>query len=485
MILDFLADFWLPLMISAATVLAAVAASAHAIMYKRDTRAAIAWVGLVWLSPILGAVLYVCFGINRIERRGQRIGQAAECPVTGVATGPTPERFREREPFAGAPGLGRLVRAIDRVTERPLLPGNQVTPLVNGEESYPAMLAAIDAAERSVALCSYIFDNDRAGQEFFDALCRAAGRGVEVRVLIDDVGARYSRPTMLKRLRRAGLKARAFLPTRVPRLFHYANLRNHRKILVADGRVGFTGGTNIREGHRLDWETHHPVQDVHFRVEGPVVAHLQEVFATDWAFCSGETLAGETWFPALVPVGDAWARGIPDGPDEDFEKLLLTLHSAVVTARSAIDVVTPYFLPDRDLITALCVAAMQGVRVRIVLPEKNNLKLVGWATTALLWQLLSRGCRVWYTPPPFDHTKLVLVDGLWTLFGSTNWDPRSLRLNFELNVECYDRVLGGQLAELVEAKIASGREVTLAEVDGRGIPVRLRDGAARLLQPYL
>jgi cardiolipin synthase A/B len=131
------------------------------------------------------------------------------------------------------------------------------------------------------------------------------------------------------------------------------------------------------------------------------------------------------------------------------------------------------------------VAAMQGVRVRIVLHEKNNFKLVGWATTALLWQLLVRGCRVWYTPPPFDHTKLVLVDGLWTLFGSTNWDPRSLRLNFELSVECYDHALGGQLAELVEAKIAAGREVTLDEVDGRSIPVRLRDGAARLLQPYL
>jgi cardiolipin synthase len=148
-------------------------------------------------------------------------------------------------------------------------------------------------------------------------------------------------------------------------------------------------------------------------------------------------------------------------------------------------IVTPYFLPDAGLITALSVAAMRGVAVDVVLPSRGNLPLVQWAQTAQLWQVLDRGCRVWTTPPPFDHTKLMVVDSAWTLFGSANWDPRSLRLNFELDVECYDPDLAARAEALAEARIARAHEVTLAVVDARPLRVKLRDGAARLLSPYL
>ena len=148
-------------------------------------------------------------------------------------------------------------------------------------------------------------------------------------------------------------------------------------------------------------------------------------------------------------------------------------------------VVTPYFLPDASLIAALNVTALRGVQVDIVLPLKNDLALVKWASTALLRQVLERGCRVWLSPPPFDHTKLMLVDELWTLLGSANWDPRSLRLNFEFNVECYDRELASSLTDLVRSKIQQSRPLSLADVDGRGLPSRLRDGVARLFSPYL
>ncbi len=229
-----------------------------------------------------------------------------------------------------------------------------------------------------------------------------------------------------------------FLPRWLPRVTPYANLRNHRKILVVDGRCGFTGGMNIREGHYPEVRPRHPIQDLHFRVEGPVVAHLQEAFAEDWVFCSGELLQGERWFPPLEPAGVSPVRGIADGPDEDFEKLRLTLLGALACARSSVLIVTPYFLPDAGLITALNVTALRGVAVDIVLPERNNLRLVQWASTALLWQVLEQGCWVWLSPPPFDHSKLMVVDGTWALVGSANWDPRSLRLNFEFNLECYD-----------------------------------------------
>ena len=262
-------------------------------------------------------------------------------------------------------------------------------------------------------------------------------------------------------------------------------MRNHRKILVVDGRIGFTGGTNIREGHWLSMEPEFPVQCLHFAIQGPVVAHLQEAFAIDWAFVTAESLVGDGWFPEIDRDGPVWARGIAHGPDEDFEKMSDTIAGALSVARSRVRIVTPYFLPDSSLIKTLNVAAMRGVAVEVYIPSENNIRLVRWATTAQLWQLLEKGCRVFYTPLPFDHTKLMIVDDVWTLIGSTNWDPRSLRLNFEFNVECYDDALAETLNETVDEKAKSAREITLDDVDGRRFPVRLRDGMARLLSPYL
>jgi len=318
-----------------------------------------------------------------------------------------------------------------------------------------------------------------------EALVKARERNVLVRVLIDDVGAKYSRPNMVRRLKEAGLTAASFLPTRVPRLPQYANLRNHRKILVVDGRVGFTGGTNIRESHWLMKKPKDPVQCLHFQLAGPIVAQLQEVFAVDWAFAAGESLSGEDWFPAASRAGNVWARGIQHGPDEHFEKMADTIAAALASAQERVRIVTPYFLPNASLIQALNVAALRGVDVEIYLPSANNIALVQWAATAQLWQLLEKGCRIFYTSPPFDHTKLMIVDAIWSLIGSTNWDPRSLRLNFEFNVECYDEHLAQSLNEIVDKKAQSAREVMLDEVNARGIPVRLRDGLARLLTPYL
>ena len=481
---DLFHRFW-PLALGLVEVIAVVAATTHAVLNKRDTRAVIGWVGLVWLAPLIGALLYYCFGVNRIERKAVALRVRS---VWNHREQPLPAGGRSalhHEWDAEHPGLAGLSRLVGRLTEQPLTRGNRIEPLRNGDEAYPAMLAAIAQAERSISLLSYIFDSDRAGDAFLDALADAHRRGVQVRVLIDGVGSRYSRVNMIRRLRAAGLNAAAFLPTRVPRMFKYANLRNHRKLLVVDGRVGFTGGTNIREGHWLKLDPPRPAECLHFRLEGPVVLHLQETFATDWAFAGGESLHGPLWFPEPARPGAIWARGIPDGPDEDLDKLPLTLMGACAAARRSIHVVTPYFVPDASLIDALNVAALRGVAVHIVLPSVNNIALVQWASTALLWQILIRGCRVYLSPPPFDHTKLMLVDGLWTLIGSTNWDARSLRLNFEFNVECYGQHLASELEAFVRTRIAQSREIRLHDVDSRSLPIRLRDGLARLLSPYL
>jgi cardiolipin synthase A/B len=336
-----------------------------------------------------------------------------------------------------------------------------------------------------VVLAPSLFDADEAGYAFCESLAAAARRGVQVRVLIDDVGARYSRPSIVERLRRDGVTVARFMPTRLPWRARYFNLREHRKLLTIDGRRAFTGGMNIAAANLVSRKPPEAVRDVHFEVEGPVVAQLQEAFTEDWAFAAREELEGGRWFPEPSGDGPVLARAVPDGPDADFDKLRWTIMAALSCARKSVRIVTPYFLPDAPLIDALNMAALSAVRVDLVLPSVGNLALVQWASEAMLWQILKHGCRVFLTPPPFDHTKLIVVDDDWVFLGSANLDPRSLRLNFELNMECYDDTLARQVNTLIDAKLKSARELSLAEVDARSMPVRLRDGLARLLTPYL
>ena len=471
----------------AASILAInVIASAHAILVKRDTRSTIGWVGLIWLSPVFGAIAYAVLGVNRIRSRATQL-RSGQARILHELQGAVPDAVRLREAIGPdhAP-LRSLATLVGNVTDRPLVDGNEIELLAGGDEAYPLMLEAIDGAQRSVGLASYIFDNDPTGRMFVAALARAVARGVEVRVLIDGIGSTYTFPSIVGVLAAKGVRVETFLPTSVPFYFPYANLRNHRKIMVVDGAVGFTGGLNIRDGCWLAHAPRHPVRDTHFRLRGPIVAQLLEVFTEDWAFASEETLAGPAWEPALDRVGGMLARGIRYGPDDpDIGRIKLVLVGALAAAQRSVRIMTPYFLPDDAVCQALDVAAMRGVEVDIVLPEQNNLALVGWASTALLWQVLGKGCNVWMSPPPFEHTKLMVVDGSWALFGSGNWDDRSMRLNFEFNVETYDRAVAGQIDRHIADVIARSRPKTLAEVDDRSLPVRLRDGIARLFSPYL
>lgn len=463
----------------------AVAASVHAILYKRDSRAAIAWTGLIWLVPLGGAFLYFVFGINRLRRQVASFKSNLDPFRAPIAHGPiSPEQVREHVP-SSLTYLALLSRLVDRVVSRPLMPGNKVEPLTNGDQAFPAMIHAIEQARQTISLQTYIFDRDEAGLEFAAALGRARRRGVEVRVLIDAAGTRYSWPSILRTLRHEGVRYARFLPLlrfwRLPSM----NLRTHRKLLIADGQLGFTGGINLRAGNCLSRHPVSPVQDLHFRIQGPVVTQMQEAFAEDWQFSTGEELRGERWFPPNRIQGQVLARGVTDGPDKDFENVRWLFLGAISVARCSIQIVTPYFLPDPGTITALNLAAMRGVKVQIILPENSNLRFVDWASRALWWQVLIHGCEIWLTPKPFDHSKLMVVDQCWSSFGSSNWDPRSLRLNFEFNLECYDSALGTKLSEMADTKRRSGRQVTLAEMDSRSFFLRLRDGIARLGAPYL
>jgi cardiolipin synthase len=475
----------LELVVGGLHLLLAAVISAHIVLTKDDVRAAIGWVGLVWLTPVVGSVLYGLFGINRIRRQAGLMRRGRAFPDAPTAEVSIPADPGARLPADLPPTLEAVARLVAATTGQPLTSGNAVEPLVNGDEAYPAMLAAIDGARRSVALATYIFDRGRAGTEFVTALGRAVERGVAVRVLIDGVGAHYSRPPITAALRARRVKVAHFLPPRLPLPQPYLNLRNHRKLMVADGAVAFCGGMNIRDTCVFAYDFRAATQDLHFRIRGPVVRQLMNALAFDWAFSTGEQLEGESWFPPAERAGTVLARGIPDGPDEDFETIFVTVLGAVSQATRSIRLATPYFLPDPSLIDALRVAALRGVRVDIVLPERGNLKLVEWAATAQLAQIVRWGCRVFLSRPPFDHSKIMVVDGAWSLLGSANLDPRSLRLNFEYGVECYSEALAARLEALLDEKLAGARPVTLADLDRRSLVVKLRDGVARLAQPYL
>ncbi len=462
----------------ALAAMAAIATSIHVILFKRDPRAAALWLLILWVLPLLGPVLYALFGINRIHRRQNQQEWRSITPHAAEIPAELDQDLGEAHAH-----LIDLARVTNRIGELRLLGGNQVRLLVNGEQAYPAMLAAIESAKTSISLSTYIFGNDRIGHEFARALQRASQRGVEVRILIDNAGERYSWPSMVGVLRRMGIQVARFSP-RFPARLTGINLRNHRKLLVIDGKQGFTGGMNIRINHLQD-QGRRSTRDLHFELQGPIVHQLQEVFVQDWFYACGETLQGSRWFTVQKACGSTWARGIADGPEESFEKIKWVLLAALNTAKQRVCIMTPYFLPDLTLVAALNLAVMRGVTVDILLPAKNNLIYVHWAMMAHLHHVVRYGCRVWFTPPPFDHGKLMLVDDAWVLLGSANWDARSLRLNFEFNIECYDPVLAGQISQYIDHQLQSASLLTMTMLTDRPLPIRLRDGIARLFMPFL
>ncbi len=443
----------------------------HVLLYKRNVGASISWMGIAWLSPFIGGLLYFALGINRVKRRARRLRYER---VSIAEPG-------ERPDAAASDPLTPMEYAIGKLTGLPAKDGNEVRLLRSGDEAYPAMLQAIDAATRSVGISSYIFRDDGSGGEFIAALIRAHRRGAEVRVLIDGVGSGWFWSGTYIKLRRAGVPVDRFLHSYFPWRTPFLNLRNHRKVLVVDGRIGFVGGINIGDENVLAGDSPTPVRDTHFRVEGPVVEQLVEVFADDWLFETGEALLGDAWFPPIPVVGTMAARAITSGPDEDLEQIEYVALHAISCARQSIRVVTPYFLPPEVLTTALGLAAMRGVTVDIVMPERSNHTLLDWARRVPMRTLLEAGCRVWLLPAPFDHSKLMTIDDTWSLIGSANWDTRSFRLNFELNIE----VQGAEFARALAQSVPAGRLLTLLELNSDRLPLRLRNGAARLLQPYL
>ena len=453
--------------------------TAHILCHKDDVKSSIGWIGLVWLTPIVGSIFYIVFGINRIRRRALALRNKG--PDIFTVTGKTEQEIEKEIP---RPFL-QLLRLGYKVHPQRFALGNHAKPFVNGDAAYPEMCKLIAGAKKEVLMQSYIFNNDRAGQLFLDAFKQAVKNGAKVKVLVDGVGLNYSKPTIAAALKKLkGVEFSVFLPSKQPINLPFVNLRNHRKILIVDGRTAFFGGMNVADGNLVKTNPKEPIIDITFKVEGPVVDQMSRVFEEDWIF-SGKKSFVPASFHASGPLpGTMPARIIPDGPDADYDKVELMALGALSCAQKSVHIVTPYFLPENNILTSLEIAAMRGVEVEIILPSKSNIVGMDGAMRANFKRLLAKGVKIFRTQPPFDHSKIMVVDGAWLFVGSANWDVRSFKLNFECNMECMDKQLAEEVLKIIAHKKAHAHSEKWDQHIRPPLLRKLADNALRLLTPY-
>jgi len=446
-----------------------VCVTLHILLHKSDPKSSLLWIALVWFAPLLGAAFYFLFGINRIDRRARKLIVPIE----------NEDALLDGEQVAvlgGQEAIGGLTYLGDRVVGLSRTFGNTVDLIQGVDAGHVAMIEAVSQAKDSVLLSTYIFRYDDLGIALADALVAADQRGVDVTVLLDGFGNGLFRSRIYKKLNAGGVEVHRFLHSVWPWRMPHLNLRNHRKILVVDGKVGFTGSLNIGRVKNLE---------THFRVQGPVVNHLVLAFNLDWKIAGGKALLPIAYPSESVSPGRVSARGILSGPIYQKERLRWMLLGAMGSAKSHIRILTPYFIPDQGLLSGLVVAALRGVRVDIVLPKHSNYPLADWAGRRQLRELIRAGCRIYLREGLFDHSKLMTVDGRWALVGSSNWDARSLRLNFEFDVEFEDSDVATRLEDLIDQRIIHCLALDPKGFETRPIWLKLRDATARLFLPYL
>ena len=474
-----------------------LAVAIHCMLRSRDPRSTLAWLFAVWVAPVLGSVLYLLFGINRVQEKGWQKNESDQTFRSNREL-----REQEKRPLAYWRGLrdGLLAQPADAGAQElnaflnrlspnhPLLGGNAVRILVDAREAYPEMFNAIRNARSHIHLQSYIIGADETGRELLEALAKRAAAGVEVRVLYDEYGSAPARMRGFFRryARIPRMQIIGFTQANLHKRQFQVNLRNHRKILVVDGAVGYTGGMNFYDVYRTGGSTP-PTHDYHFRVEGPVVMELQYSFLRDWYYMTDEApekLLAPEYFPPLAAAGQTPVRLLNNGPTiTENDTLLDAIFAAISGARRQVLLVTPYFVPPPEIQRVLRCAALRGVEVKVLVPSINNHAYVGYASRALYDGLLEAGVRIFEQPPPFLHAKALLVDDCIAFIGSANLDARSLRLNYENSLVVLDERFGSELKRVVLDDFALGHEILLTNWRLRPLRKRLTENFCSLLSP--
>jgi cardiolipin synthase len=375
------------------------------------------------------------------------------------------------------------------LTDHPLLGGNKVDLLITGDEAFPRMMEAIAAARHHIHVQSFIIGNDPVGRRVMELLAEKARAGVRVRVLYDRFGSTLAVLTgLFFRYRRTpNLRVAGWTMARLLKRQFQMNLRNHRKVVIVDGNIAFTGGINVQVEHTTRG-LKPPIRDYHVALKGPIVSELQYTFLRDWYYITEEDpehLLCVEHFPRLQPVGDVPIRLINGGPASELDEICDSLFACLVSAKESILAVTPYLVPTADIIQALRNAALRGVDVRIVVPEKNNHFYAGWAGRAFYEELLASGVRVYERRPPFIHAKGLIIDDAVAMIGTANFDVRSLKLNYETNLMVYESDFINKLKQVMLEEIAMSRELNLTDWRNRPLTQKMKENACSLLTPIL
>lgn len=457
---------------------------AHVLLHKKDSRAAFGWIATIFMLPLPGIILYWLFGIARVDSRATYLMEKAAKKVLGGLKD-LHSGFLVNDPQGSIdnstlpPQIAKLSMPGQKVSDRCVVGGNVIYPLHNGEQAYPRMLEAISAARYHVYLSTYILRNDAIGKMFIEALNNAAEKGCVIKLLLDGIGSFLPLRGWKSRLHPC-INLAYFLSPHIfpPQLS--LNLRTHRKILVCDSTVAFTGGMNISQHHMMTNKHSHRVQDIHFYCTGPIIRELETAFLLDWSFVTGE--AAQLPFRPIKKQGSTLCRMILDGPGSSHETIHDLFCGMLSSAQKNIRIMNPYFLPTAQLSEALISAVLRGTSVAVIIPKNSNHRLVQWAMTHQLPQLVEKGVNIFLQPLPFAHTKLLLIDDEYTLMGSSNLDPRSLNLNFEIVIENFDSELTQQLITFFDTIKSKSSRLTKHTLP---ISVRLRNAASWLFSPYL
>ena len=457
-----------------------VLSAIHAVARVRTPQGAIAWAISLLTFPYLALPLYWILGRNRFHGYVEALQRGALEQADRGGMAMILEGLRDHQVDLSPERAGDL-QVLAPLSRVPYTLGNVLELLVDGEATFGAIFAALEAAEHYILIQFFIIKDDGLGRELHAWLLRKAAVGVSIRVLYDEIGSHALPKTYIETLRAAGIAVSAFHTTRGRRNRFQLNFRNHRKIVVVDGRVAFVGGLNVGDEYRGRGPLGH-WRDTHLRVRGPVVQALQRVFVADWYWATRQVPDLE-WRPTVT--GDQIALIFPTGPADALETCSMFFHQAIVSARRRLWIASPYFVPDPPVFEALQLAALRGVDVRILLPAKPDHQLVYLASFSFLEGADRTGIQIYRYQSGFLHQKVVLVDDEVAAVGTANLDNRSLRLNFEVMAVGVDRMFAGQVESMLERDFQQARRTSAADLRDRSGFFQWAVRAARLFDPIL
>ena len=470
-------SFWIPLIITTLHLMG-VGTALHALYYSRSAQGAIAWILLLVMFPILTLPAYFIFGRTRFGGYREKIGAmiATRRTVYTEYREKLAEHRVEIQP-------GRIVDPLERIAGSDLLSGNKLELLINGTRTFEALFRAIDHATRYILVEFFIIKDDEIGRALQERLIQKAREGISVYLLFDEVGSSKLSATYLKPLEDAGVKVSPFHTRQGIRNFFQVNFRNHRKIVVVDGLIGFVGGHNVGDEYVGRSKKFSAWRDTHMSIEGPAVLPLQATFFADWAWATGTVPNAQ--LPEPAPVGASEVLVVATGPADPNDRCTLFFLEAITRAQKRVWIASPYFVPDESIVRALQLAAMRGVDVRILLPEKVDHLLVWLASFSYAPEVTEMGVKVYRYTEGFLHQKVLLVDDSLSSVGTANLDNRSLRLNFEVTAVVHERAFAQQIASMLEADFARSRDESALTFAELSLPMQLGSKAARLFSPIL